>query len=181
MMPPSRLQISVGNIQHPYYYSPYRSYVYVIIKNGTGTNSTEVHILDRNTNYTTFFTETGTILHETYDNFEFAVAQYRDATDNNKKMVQKDVHTKTITEETNCYPNPFNPQTTIFYSLKEPAFVRINVFDVLGRLIETLVKENKGIGEYNVLFNANNLSSGTYFYRVEIGEKAYVKKLVVAK
>lgn len=65
------------------------------------------------------------------------------------------------------YPNPFNPSTTIKYELPERSFVKIILYDLLGRDIKTLVNEEKDVGYYEVQFNARNLASGIYFYRIE--------------
>lgn len=64
------------------------------------------------------------------------------------------------------YPNPFNSFTKIKYELPDPAFVRLIVYDVLGREVRRLVYEEKPAGRYSVQFDADNLSSGVYFYRI---------------
>lgn len=71
------------------------------------------------------------------------------------------------------YPNPFNPSTQINYSLLAPAKVNIKVYDLLGREVSELVNEQKEAGFYTVNFNASNLSSGIYLYRItaQEGEK----------
>ncbi|RKY95560.1 MAG: hypothetical protein DRQ13_06930 [Ignavibacteriae bacterium] len=65
------------------------------------------------------------------------------------------------------YPNPFNPSTTISWQLPVDAFVSLKVYDVLGNKVATLVNEEKPAGNYEVEFDASNLSSGTYFYKLE--------------
>ncbi len=79
------------------------------------------------------------------------------------------------------YPNPFNPTTTISYSIPNESFVTIKVYDILGREVETLVNEEKNAGNYNVNFNAGNLSSGIYFYRMQAGNFIQTKKLLLLK
>ncbi|MGA7722333.1 MAG: T9SS type A sorting domain-containing protein [Ignavibacteriaceae bacterium] len=79
------------------------------------------------------------------------------------------------------YPNPFNPATIINYSLPKSAFVKLIVYDVLGRVIKTLVDEEKSAGNYSVQFNGSNLSSGIYFYRLTAGNFIGTKKLVLLK
>lgn len=79
------------------------------------------------------------------------------------------------------YPNPFNPFTLIGYQLPVNVFVTVKVFDVLGREIETLVNKYQNAGNYSVQFNASNLPSGVYFYRLETGTFHETKKLLLLK
>ena len=79
------------------------------------------------------------------------------------------------------YPNPFNPSTKISYSIPFFSNVIIKVFDVLGNEIETLVNEEKSVGNYEVEFNASNLSSGVYFYQLQAGTFIETKKMVLLR
>ncbi|MBN2009213.1 endo-1,4-beta-xylanase [candidate division KSB1 bacterium] len=79
----------------------------------------------------------------------------------------------------NNYPNPFNPTTNIRYSVAAMTNVHLSVFDVLGREVRTLVNEVKSPGEYMVTFNAENLASGVYFYRIHAGSFSATKKLIL--
>jgi len=79
------------------------------------------------------------------------------------------------------YPNPFNAGTTISYSISKSANVRIEVYNILGQLIETLVNENQPAGVYKAIWNAANLPSGVYFYRVESGGIAETRKMLLLK
>ena len=79
------------------------------------------------------------------------------------------------------YPNPFNPNTTISYQLRTNSLVVLRVFDVLGRAVQTLVNERQGAGEHSVRFDAPNLPSGVYFYRLEAGTYHDTKKLLLLK
>jgi len=79
------------------------------------------------------------------------------------------------------YPNPFNPTTDINYSIPKSGFVKIKVYDLLGREVTTLVNEFKPAGNYHVQFNAGKLVSGVYFYRMESGEYSQTKKLLLLK
>lgn len=79
------------------------------------------------------------------------------------------------------YPNPFNPETTISYNLKSATHVRITVYDRLGREVSNLVDENQSEGEHTIRFDATNLPSGIYFYRIKTPEKTEVSKMVLAK
>ncbi len=64
------------------------------------------------------------------------------------------------------YPNPFNASTTINYSILNDGFVTVDVYDIIGRKIETLVSGHQNAGQHSVVWNANNVSSGVYFYRI---------------
>lgn len=79
------------------------------------------------------------------------------------------------------YPNPFNPTTTIKYSIPQENKVTLKIYDVIGNEVATLVNGNKPAGTYNVTFNANNLASGIYFYRLEAGNYISIKKLILLK
>jgi len=79
------------------------------------------------------------------------------------------------------YPNPFNPTTTINYTLKESASVRVTIYDRLGREVVTLVDESQSAGTHSVDFNASNLPSGVYFYRIKANDKTEVKKMNFVK
>lgn len=83
--------------------------------------------------------------------------------------------------EAKNYPNPFNPTTTISYTLKETSALRLTVYDRLGREVKVLVDENQNAGTHTVEFNASNLPSGIYFYRIKANEKTEVKKMIFAK
>jgi hypothetical protein len=80
------------------------------------------------------------------------------------------------------YPNPFNPSTIIEYSLPEYAIVTLTFYDMLGREIATLVNEEKAAGNYAFKFDADDLASGVYYYRIAIGnEFSETKKMVLLK
>jgi hypothetical protein len=79
------------------------------------------------------------------------------------------------------YPNPFNPETNIVYTLKNSTSVKITVYDRLGREVVVLVDENQSEGEHTIKFNASNLPSGIYFYRIKTADKVEVRKMVFAK
>lgn len=80
------------------------------------------------------------------------------------------------------YPNPFNPTSVIRYGVPEASKVRLEVFDILGRKVMTLVNnENKNPGRYNVEFNARSLASGLYIYRLVVGDKVMTKKMTLIK
>ena len=82
------------------------------------------------------------------------------------------------------YPNPFNPATLIKYSIAKDGFVKIKVYDLIGKEVATLVNGHKSAGDYQVEFDANErgkLSSGIYFYKIEAGEFTDIKKMTLIK
>jgi hypothetical protein len=79
------------------------------------------------------------------------------------------------------YPNPFNPSTNIEFSLKEAAHARLSVYDVMGREVAVLVDEAMLPGTYNATFNASNLSSGVYMYRLQVGAELLTGTMTLLK
>ena len=84
------------------------------------------------------------------------------------------------------YPNPFNPSTIINYSIPDAGTssmksVQLKVYDILGREVATLVNEEKTAGNYKVTFDAQNLASGIYFYRLKAGNYISVKKMILLR
>lgn len=105
---------------------------------------------------------------------------------------QFDVTLSTISNETGMdvpsstklaqnYPNPFNPSTTINYTLKTSGSVNLKVYDITGRLVQELVNGHKNAGEHTVSFNASNLASGLYIYRLHAAGKIITKKMTLIK
>lgn len=79
------------------------------------------------------------------------------------------------------YPNPFNPITEIKYKVSSSENVKMSIYDLSGKEIETLVNENKMPGEYHLIFDGSKLSSGVYFCKLSIGNKIYSNKIVILK
>jgi len=79
------------------------------------------------------------------------------------------------------YPNPFNPTTNISYEVPYSSNIVITIYDSVGREIKTLVNEMKGSGTYNVNFDGSNLSSGVYFYKLQIDGKSITKRMLLLK
>jgi hypothetical protein len=79
------------------------------------------------------------------------------------------------------YPNPFNPNTKISYSIKEEGLVTLKVYDILGKEIATLVNENQPVGNYEAEFNASQLPSGMYIYKLQASSFSDVKKMLLTK
>ena len=111
-----------------------------------------------------------------------------------KKIVLPDIQLQSVTgvlnEKDNLpvtyslkqnYPNPFNPSTEITYSVAKPGLVTLKVYDLLGKLVSTLVNESKSSGNYTVRFDANKLASGTYIYQISAYGALISKKMVLLK
>jgi endo-1,4-beta-xylanase len=81
----------------------------------------------------------------------------------------------------NNYPNPFNPVTHISYDIAKAIRVNISVFDITGRLVETIVNDDQIPGRYTVTFNAEKLSSGMYFYHIKAGSFSKVNRMLLIK
>ena len=79
------------------------------------------------------------------------------------------------------YPNPFNPSTRISYFVPKESYVTLKVYDFLGREIKTLVNENKSTGSYEVVFDATDVPSGTYFYNLIANNFSETKKMIILK
>ncbi|MCH7677542.1 T9SS type A sorting domain-containing protein [candidate division KSB1 bacterium] len=80
------------------------------------------------------------------------------------------------------YPNPFNPSTIISYSIFKPGFVTLTIYNILGRETKTLVSEFQIANTYSVNFDASKLSSGIYFYRLQVGhEFVGTKKMLLMR
>ncbi len=79
------------------------------------------------------------------------------------------------------YPNPFNPTTMIQYSIPSDQVVRLNVYNLLGQKVMTLVNESQKAGQHQVSFNASNFASGVYFYKLEAGAQSSIKKMILMK
>ena len=79
------------------------------------------------------------------------------------------------------YPNPFNPTTQITYAIPIESHVKLKVYNVLGNEVATLVDEEKPAGEYTVKFNASDLSSGVYIYRLQTDYSTITKKMTLIK
>ncbi len=77
------------------------------------------------------------------------------------------------------YPNPFNPTTTIEFSIPNSGFVTLKIYNVLGEEITTLVSEKLSFGSYAYNWDARNLASGIYLYRLQAGDYIETRKMVL--
>lgn len=79
------------------------------------------------------------------------------------------------------YPNPFNPFTYFKYSIPKSTFVTLKIYNIMGELVQTLIEKNQLLGTYQIDFDASNLASGIYFYRLETPEFSESKKFMLVK
>lgn len=124
---------------------------YVISITGSGSNGTPVHIRRD----TIFVNPTGLV------NNESQIPKYFELYQN--------------------YPNPFNPNTNIRFDIPKSGPVRLTVYDITGKLVSTLVNSNYEAGKYSISFNAENISSGIYFYKIETGAFTDIRKMILVK
>ncbi|MDD5361223.1 MAG: T9SS type A sorting domain-containing protein [Ignavibacteria bacterium] len=79
------------------------------------------------------------------------------------------------------FPNPFNPSTTINFNLKKDSFVKLAVYDALGREAEVLISKEMNSGEYSVKWNAEKFASGIYYYRLQAGDYSDTRRMILKK
>ena len=92
--------------------------------------------------------------------------------------IDDEINNKSVSLSQN-YPNPASGKTTISFTLKEAGNVNLVVYDVTGKIISTLVSENKNIGEHEVSFNTTNLNSGIYYYQLKAGDVVQTRRMMV--
>jgi flagellar hook assembly protein FlgD len=91
-----------------------------------------------------------------------------------------------VTSLKGCYPNPFNPTTTISFSIKEKTPVELIIYNILGQKVRTLVNQPLEPGEHSIVWNGTDnkgrsVASGIYFYRMKAGNYSETKKMVLKK
>lgn len=79
------------------------------------------------------------------------------------------------------YPNPFNPTTNITFDLPQSGFASLEVFNMAGQRVSVLLNENVAAGQYTARFDASNLSSGIYMYRLQMGNEVLMRKMTLIK
>ena len=79
------------------------------------------------------------------------------------------------------YPNPFNPSTVIDYQIPEVGEVELSIFNILGEKINTLLKSYQSAGSYKATFNAEDISSGIYLYKLTAGNLSQIRKMIFLK
>jgi len=98
-----------------------------------------------------------------------------------KRLAEKQNEVPEKFELKQNYPNPFNPTTQIPYSLTETATVRLEVYNILGKKVATLIDQQMEPGTYQVTFDGSNLASGVYIYRLQAGTRVSTRKFILAK
>lgn len=108
----------------------------------------------------------------------------------NREISYDDITTSIINEKglnildyslTQNYPNPFNPTTKISYQIPENSFVNLIVYNVLGQKVAKLINKYQSVGKYSIQFDADNLPSGVYIYKLQASEFTSVKKMILTK
>ena len=79
------------------------------------------------------------------------------------------------------YPNPFNPATTITYTISQPTHVKLRVYNLVGQMVDVLENAYRQTGTYSVEWQPENLASGIYFYRLDVDNQSFVKKMAFVK
>jgi cytoskeletal protein CcmA (bactofilin family) len=97
------------------------------------------------------------------------------------KTIEVDFNTPNKFELSQNYPNPFNPSTTIRFDLPEASIVKLRIFNILGQEIRTLVNQFKESGTHTINFNASELNSGMYIYKIEAGNFVQTRKMTLLK
>ncbi|HSG28583.1 MAG TPA: T9SS type A sorting domain-containing protein, partial [Candidatus Krumholzibacterium sp.] len=78
-------------------------------------------------------------------------------------------------------PNPFNPATTIRFSIARKGYVSLNIYDVTGRMVAKVLNKEMDEGDHSVSFQANGLASGVYFYRLETNDEIQTRKMILLR
>lgn len=115
-----------------------------------------------------FFINNGTQSSASSTIFKVKVIKNRTTDINESHGLRKETPTNHFLSHN--YPNPFNPSTTIRYSIPKNSYVKVQIFNTLGQNIKTLVNEQKEAGYYEITWNAVDQSSGAYFYRIEAAD-----------
>jgi hypothetical protein len=104
-----------------------------------------------------------------------------DGTFSYSKTAEVNVNTPAVYELSQNYPNPFNPSTSIQFTVPESGFVTLKVYNMLGQEVRSLVNGIKEAGSHTIKFNADDLNSGLYLYKIEAGSFTQVRKMTLLK
>jgi len=128
----------------------------------------------------------GTSEHNVAEFYSFSSASFIDLyygvtlTRGTATSIEEDLMPKTF-ELSQNFPNPFNPSTQIRYAVPQISEVRLDVYNMIGQRVATLVNEEKLPGNYSIDFDASTLSSGIYFYRLQAGSVQLTRKMMLVK
>jgi Secretion system C-terminal sorting domain len=124
-----------------------------------------------------FSSDTGNVVEDFTHNTNFTDIQWPGATGISEE--EGLTPGKYILEQN--FPNPFNPLTTINFSISQKSFVNLRVFNIIGEEVSTLLNEEKDAGSYHIKFNALNVPSGIYFYKIIAGNFSATRKMILIK
>jgi len=124
-----------------------------------------------------------TIEYSSYSNFSVSISSVGISSSTYKPVTgfERQIEVANAYNLSNNFPNPFNPSTTIMFTIPENEFVTLEIFNPLGQKIETLLNKPMTAGQHEVKFNGLNFPSGIYFYRIEAGQFLQVKKMIRLK
>jgi hypothetical protein len=106
---------------------------------------------------------------------------YKDNSVKYSQVVEADLNRPAMFRLNQNYPNPFNPGTVINYSIPEAGFVDLRVYNLLGQEVQSLVSEFQEAGEHSVMFNADELNSGLYIYKLISKDNVLTRKMTLIK
>lgn len=161
----------------------------VIVPAATFTNCLKIRERDRNTNGVVTLLEYGFYAHNIGE--VMRIREIPDSEVHTNSLIQYSAVTSVDARESDLitskfslchnYPNPFNPATTISFTLPSRSFVSLKVFDGLGREVATIVSGEMSAGSYSKQWDASGLPSGVYFYRLQAGSFTETKKLILLR
>lgn len=156
-------------------YNPARQQIFFIDENAAGNDALRyMSVVPGDDTYEILFTS------ESISAFS-ALLLEDDNVDTSVERVEGGTERPMVTQLNQNYPNPFNPTTVIGYDVAEQATVSLDVYDMTGRKVATLVNSQQAPGSYEVNFDGSNLASGMYLYRLTAGQTTQTRKLMLVK
>jgi hypothetical protein len=114
-----------------------------------------------------------------YDGWDIDDVELKDLNPTNLNEITNKIPSEFSLQQN--YPNPFNPSTKVKYEIPERSFVTLKVYDVLGKEVATLVNDEKPAGVFEFEFNGAGLTSGIYFYKLQVGDFVETRKMVLLR
>lgn len=118
--------------------------------------------------------DTSKIIMSTYGASVWSIHRTLNGIENNEPVLPGNI-------TLSSYPNPFNAQTTISYSLPKASDITLEIFDMAGRKVKTLLSGYQEAGEHKAVWDAKDVASGIYFYRIRAGESTSIKKCILLR